>query len=83
MSGAGKAKKHENISLNNMDPLSDMAVDQMYSNLLAEQTKLLSEMKNSPDKFKDNETLHRQVTAVMVSLLKFKTTRTKIRNRAE
>jgi len=66
-----------------MDPLSDMAVDQMYSNLLAEQTKLLSEMKNAPDTFKDSETLHRQVTAVMVSLLKFKTTRTKIRNRAE
>jgi hypothetical protein len=66
-----------------MDALSDMTLDNMFAMLLSEQTRLMSEMKNNQDTFRDNELLHNQITALMKSLLKFKASRTKIRNRME
>ena len=66
-----------------MDTLSDMVLDNMFSMLLSEQTRLMSEMKNNQDTFRDSELLHNQITALMKSLLKFKASRTKIRNRME
>lgn len=66
-----------------MDQLSDMVLDQMFTTMLNEQTRLMSEMKNSSETFRDNEQLHTQITALMKALLKFKATRTKIRSRVE
>ena len=55
----------------------------MFNSLLTEQSRLMNEMKNNPDTFRDNELLHNQITTIMKSVLKFKSTRTKIRNRME
>ena len=55
----------------------------MFNSLLTEQSRLMNEMKNNPDTFKDTELLHNQITTIMKSVLKFKSTRTKIRNRME
>lgn len=40
-------------------------------------------MKNSAETFSENEQLHRQLTTIMTAILKFKTTRTRIRSRKE
>jgi len=66
-----------------MDTLSDMSLDNMFAMMLSEQTRLMSEMKNNQDTFRDSELLHNQITTLMKALLKFKSTRTKIRNRME
>jgi hypothetical protein len=66
-----------------MEPINDNVIDQMFNSLLTEQSRLMNEMKNSPDTFRDNELLHNQITTIMKSVLKFKSTRTKIRNRME
>jgi hypothetical protein len=66
-----------------MEQLNDMALDMMFASLLSEQTRLMSEMKNNQDTFRDSELLHNQITTLMKALLKFKATRTKIRNRMD
>ena len=66
-----------------MEAINDMVIDQMFNSLLTEQSRLMNEMKNNPDTFRDNELLHNQITTIMKSVLKFKSTRTKIRNRME
>ena len=48
-------------------------LDQMYSNLLAEHTRLLSEMKNGdPEKFSSTSSLETQVSQLMKGVLKIK-----------
>ena len=55
-------------------------LDQMYSNLLAEHTRLLSEMKNGdPDKFAQTSSLETQVSTLMKNVLKLKNTIQKIK----
>lgn len=55
-------------------------LDQMYSNLLAEHTRLLSEMKNGePDKFAQTSSLETQVSNLMKNVLKLKNTIQKIK----
>jgi len=50
-------------------------LDQMYSNLLAEHTRLLSEMKNGdPEKFQSTSYLETQVSHLMKGVLKLKNT---------
>jgi len=50
-------------------------LDQMYSNLLAEHTRLLSEMKNGdPEKFQSTSFLETQVSHLMKGVLKLKNT---------
>ena len=66
-----------------MEAINDNVIDQMFNSLLTEQSRLMNEMKNCPDTFRDNELLHNQITTIMKSVLKFKSTRTKIRNRME
>jgi len=51
------------------------SLDQMYSNLLAEHTRLLSEMKNGdPEKFQSTSYLETQVSHLMKGVLKLKNT---------
>jgi hypothetical protein len=38
--------------------LSDNVLDNFYTQVLQEQTRLMGEMRNSPEKFKDNEVSH-------------------------
>jgi hypothetical protein len=50
-------------------------LDQMYSNLLAEHTRLLNEMKNGDiEKFQSTSHLESQVSQVMKGVLKLKNT---------
>ena len=50
-------------------------LDQMYSTLLAEHTRLLSEMKNGdPEKFQTTSSLETQVSQLMKGVLKLKNT---------
>jgi hypothetical protein len=55
-------------------------LDQMYSTLLAEHTRLLSEMKNGdPDKFQQTSHLETQVSTLMKNVLRIKNTIQKIK----
>jgi hypothetical protein len=50
-------------------------LDQIYSTLLSEHTRLLSEMKNGdPDKFTTTSNLETQVSTLMKGVLKLKNT---------
>jgi hypothetical protein len=50
-------------------------LDQIYSNLLAEHTRLLSDMKNGdPEKFASISNLETQVSCLMKGVLKLKNT---------
>jgi len=50
-------------------------LDQIYSNLLSEHTRLLGEMKNGdPEKFSSTSHLESQVSQVMKGVLKLKNT---------
>ena len=61
-----------------MDTLNENQLDQMYSTLLAEHTRLMSEMKNS-EKFDENNHQHTLVSTMMKSLLKLKSYKQKLR----
>jgi hypothetical protein len=63
--------------------LSDNVLDNFYTQVLQEQTRLMGEMRNSPEKFKDNEVLHTHITSLMKSVLKFKAIREKIKNKRD
>jgi hypothetical protein len=63
--------------------ISDNVLDNFYTQLLNEQTRLMGEMRNDADHFRNNEILHTQITAVMKSVLKFKATRTKIKSKSD
>ena len=55
-------------------------LDQMYSNLLAEHTRLLNEMKNGDiEKFQSTSHLESQVSHLMKGILKLKNTIQKIK----
>lgn len=55
-------------------------LDQMYSNLLAEHTRLLGEMKNGdPEKFQQTSSLETQVSQLMKGVLRVKNTIQKIK----
>jgi hypothetical protein len=55
-------------------------LDQMYSTLLAEHTRLLSEMKNGdPEKFQQTSHLETQVSTLMKGVLRIKNTIQKIK----
>jgi hypothetical protein len=55
-------------------------LDQMYSTLLAEHTRLLSEMKNGdPEKFQQTSHLETQVSTLMKNVLRIKNTIQKIK----
>ena len=62
-----------------MEIISDGWLDQTYNTLLNEQTRLLSELRNVPESFGDNDQLHSKITVIMKALLKFKAARVKIR----
>lgn len=50
-------------------------LDQMYSTLLAEHTRLLTELKNGdPEKFSQTSSLETQVSTLMKGVLKLKNT---------
>jgi hypothetical protein len=50
-------------------------IDQMYSTLLAEHTRLLNELKNGdPEKFQRTSHLETQVSTLMKGILKLKNT---------
>jgi hypothetical protein len=63
-----------------MEVVSDGFLDNTYNTLAQEQTRMLTEMRNNPDTFKQNERLHSHIGIIMKDILKFKNTRTKIRN---
>jgi len=50
----------------------DSVLDQFYSSLLAEHSKLLGELKNCPDKFSETERVHSLVSVLMKTVLKLK-----------
>jgi hypothetical protein len=55
-------------------------LDQMYSNLLAEHSRLLTELKNGDvDKFSQTSSLETQVSTIMKGVLKLKNTIQKIK----
>jgi len=55
-------------------------LDQMYSTLLAEHTRLLTEMKNGdPEKFAQTSSLETQVSSLMKGVLRIKNTLQKIK----
>ena len=62
-----------------MEQISDAWLDNTYTMLLTESTRLLGEMKNAPDTFRDNEQLHSKITAIMKDILRFKAYRDKMR----
>ena len=64
-----------------MDVLSDTRLEQMYSELLAEHTRLMSEMKNNSEKFSENSNLMNYVSAIMKNILKLKAYKIKLRMR--
>ena len=63
--------------------LSDNVLDNFYNQVLNEQTRLMAEMRNTADDFRNSERLHTQITAVMKSVLKFKATRAKIKSKSD
>ena len=64
-----------------MDVLSDNRLEQIYSELLAEHTRLMSEMKNNNEKFSENSNLMNYVSAIMKNILKLKAYKIKLRMR--
>lgn len=55
-------------------------LDQMYSNLLSEHTRLLGDLKNGdPEKFSSTSSLESQVSQVMKGVLKLKNTIQKLK----
>ena len=64
-----------------MDVLSDTRLEQIYSELLAEHTRLMSEMKNNSEKFSENSNLMNYVSAIMKNILKLKAYKIKLRMR--
>jgi hypothetical protein len=64
-----------------MDELSDNRLEQIYTELLAEHTRLMSGMKNNSEKFSENSSLMTYVSAVMKDILKLKAYKTKLRMR--
>jgi hypothetical protein len=63
--------------------IADMALDNFYTLVLNEQTRLMGEMRNEPEQFRNNEILHTQITSLMKCILKFKATREKIKNKRD
>jgi hypothetical protein len=63
--------------------ITDMALDNFYTVVMNEQTRLMGEMRNEPEQFRNNEILHSQITTIMKSILKFKATREKIKNKRD
>jgi hypothetical protein len=63
--------------------ITDMALDNFYTTVMNEQTRLMGEMRNEPEQFRNNEILHSQITTIMKSILKFKATREKIKNKRD
>lgn len=64
-----------------MNEISDNVLENFYTQILNEQTRLMSDMRNNAETFRDNEILHTQATAIMKAILKFKATRTKIKSK--
>jgi hypothetical protein len=62
-----------------MEMVSDGFLDNIFNTLAAEQTRILTEMKNKPEVFKQNEKLHSHIGAIMKDILKFKAIRDKIK----
>jgi len=62
-----------------MEIVSDGLLDNFFNTLAAEQSRLLTEMKNKPELFKQNERLHSHIGAIMKDILKFKAIRDKIK----
>jgi hypothetical protein len=63
--------------------INDTVFDNFYTQLLNEQSRLMNEMRNDADHFRDNEVLHTHITALMKSILKFKAVRTKIKSKSD
>jgi hypothetical protein len=63
--------------------LQDNVLDNFYTVVLNEQTRLMCEMKNDADNFRDNEILHTHVTTLMKNILKFKAIRAKIKSKKD
>ena len=63
-----------------MEVVSDGFLDNTYNTLAQEQTRMLTEMRNNADTFKQNERLHSHIGIIMKDILKFKNVRDKIRN---
>jgi hypothetical protein len=66
-----------------MNELNDNVLDNFYTQLLQEQSRLMAEMRNDAEHFRDNEILHTHITSLMKSILKFKATRAKIKSKME
>jgi hypothetical protein len=62
-----------------MEIVSDGLLDNFFNTLAQEQSRLLTEMKNKPELFKQNERLHSHIGAIMKDILKFKAIRDKIK----
>lgn len=63
--------------------INDTVLENFYTQLLNEQSRLMGEMRNDADHFRDNEVLHTHITALMKSILKFKATRAKIKSKSD
>ena len=62
-----------------METVSDGFLDNIYNQFAQEQSRILTEMKNNADSFKQNERLHAHIGTIMKDVIKFKMLREKIR----
>ena len=59
--------------------VSERFLNNTYSSLAQEQSRLLNEMKSNPEMFKQNEKLHSTIGTIMKDILKLKNLKEKIR----
>jgi len=67
------------LKLYKMDALTDSALEQMFSTILAEHTRVMAELKNTAEKFDENCKLETLVSQIMKSILKLKAYKQKLR----
>jgi hypothetical protein len=57
----------------------DNNIEQFYSTLLSEHTRILGELKNNTEKFAENEKMHTLVSSLMKDILKIKNYKQKLK----